>query len=212
MASWRAEPRALSGDWRCFRQVSPEFPPLFHSAGALAPDQESGRWHRRGEGFAQYLSLTAMGAWAEYARHANIRTPEFAAEQRRNLWMAFVREQRIADLRGFDEFEACGLDPRIAVDSDREACRALADELRAAGFRGLLSPSAALPYTVNLTLFGERYERIRVDSDDSWLSPDPDVWIPCELLAESSPVPAELATRTVFANEEHVGLAAWMPR
>jgi hypothetical protein len=189
--------------------VSPEFPPLFHSAGVLSPDQESGRWHRRGEGFAQYFSLTAMGSWAEHARHANIRTPELAREQRRNLWMAFVRERRIADLRGFDEFDACGLDPAMAVDANREPCRLLADDLREAGFRGLLSPSAALPGAINLTIFGERYEQTDVDTADGCLSPDPEVWIPCELLAESSPVPAELLERTVFASDEHVGLAAW---
>ena len=196
----------MSGDWRCFRQVSPEFPPLFHSAGALAPDQESGRWHRRGEGFAQYFSLTAMGSWAEYARHANIRTPELAREQRRNLWLAFVRETKIADLSGFNQFAACGLDPAMAVDADREPCRLLADELCEAGFRGLLAPSAALPDTVNLTVFGERYERTQVDPVDNWSSPDPDVWIACELLAESAPVPARISARTVFPGDLHPGL------
>jgi hypothetical protein len=206
VASWRTKPRAVGGDWRCFRQVSPEFPPLFHSAGALAPDQESGRWHRRGEGFAQYFSLTAFGSWAEYARYANIRSPTQAAEQRRNLWMAFVRETNIADLRGFAELEACGLDPAMAVARDRKPCQKLADELREAGYHGLLAPSAALGDTVNLTLFGERYEYTEVDPGDSWSTPDPSVWITCELLAESSPVPTDVVGRTVFASDRHPGL------
>ena len=160
MASWRAEPKAVAGEWTCFRQVSPAWPPLYHNAGTPAPDQESGRWHRKGEGYAQYLALSPLGAWAECVRYYSVRSPEQAREMQRDLWLVFVRERRVADLSTFDRYDACGLDPGLAVDPDHGASRELADELRASGFRGVLSPSAALPGVVNLTVFGERYERV----------------------------------------------------
>jgi len=126
--------------------VSPAWPPLYHNAGAPAPDQESGRWHREGDGYAQYLALSPLGAWAECARYYSLRSPKQAREMKRDLWLVFVRETRIADLSSFDRYDTCGLDPAIAVEPHTLGrSQALADDLRAAGFRGVLSPSAALP-------------------------------------------------------------------
>ena len=209
MASWRARPKAIAGEWTCFRQVSPEWPPLYHNAGAPVPDQESGRWHRRGEGHAQYLALSPLGAWAECARYFHLRTPEQVREMRRTLWLVFVRESRIADLSSFDRYDACGLDPALAVDADHTASHALADELRAAGFRGVLSPSAALPGVVNLTLFGERYEHVLLTDVAAWPNPDPDWWLPVQLVVEDGPVPVRLCTETVFTTMPHLGYEAW---
>jgi RES domain len=209
VASWRAKPKAASGEWTCFRQVSPEWPPLYHNAGVPVPDQESGRWHRRGRGYAQYLALSPLGAWAECARYFSLRSPSQAREMRRTLWLALVREERIADLSTFESYDACGLDPLLAVGG-HTASQALADELREAGFRGVLSPSAALPGVVNLTLFGERYERVLRTDLRAWENPDPDSWLPCQLAAEDAPVPALLTSDTVFGGEEHEGYEAWV--
>ena len=49
-----------------------------------------------------------------------------------------------------------------------EEAQALADELRAAGYRGLLSPSAALAGATNLTLFGPRYEKVLLGGLQAW--------------------------------------------
>jgi RES domain len=209
VASWRARPKSISGEWTCFRQVSPEWPPLYHNAGVPIPDQESGRWHRRGEGYAQYVALSPLGAWAECARYFSLRSPFRAREMRRTLWLVLVREERIADLSTFDRYEACGLDPRVAV-GDHATSQALADELRAASFRGVLSPSAALPGVVNLTVFGERYERVLRTDLRAWENPDIDSWLPCQLAAEEAPVPIQLTSETVFGEEEHQGYAAWI--
>ena len=209
MASWRVEPRAVSGAWTCFRQVSPDWPPLYHNAGAPAPDQESGRWHRIGEGYAQYLSLAPLGAWAECARYYSLRSAAHAREMRRNLWLVFVRETRIADLSTFDRYDACGLDPAIAV-GDHAPGRALGDELRAAGYRGVLSPSAALPGVTNLTVFGERYEKVLLTDPAAWRNPDADAWLPCQRVVEEAPVPVELCTETVFKTKQHEGYRTWL--
>lgn len=208
MPSWRSEPRAIAGEWSCFRQVATQTPPLYHDAGAPARTQESGRWHRRGEDCAQYLSLSALGAWAECARYFDLRSPAQAREMRRDLWLVFVRETQIADLATFEDYEACGLDPEIAV-GDHDRCQTLADELRAAGFRGLLSPCAALAGAVNLTLFGERYEAI-VDGDPgAWHNPHPDVWLPVQLVAAGAPVPDVICRDVVLGSDEHPGYRDW---
>jgi hypothetical protein len=210
--NWRAEPKAVSAEWTCFRQVAPNWPPLYHNAGSPVPDQESGRWHRKEEGYAQYLALSPLGAWAECARYFSIRSPEQAGETKRDLWLVFVRETNIADLSSFDAYESCGLDPAIAVESNHGPAQNLADELRTAGFRGVLSPSAALPDVVNLTVFGERYEKVLLADLASWPNPDPDAWLPCQTVAQAAPVPTSLCTETVFQSDRHEGYRTWMTR
>jgi RES domain len=208
VASWRAEPRRLSGDWNCYRQASPDWPPLYHAAGEPAPSQVSGRWHRQGEDYAQYLSLEPLGAWAELVRYDAIRMVQRAHAYHRRLWLCFVREHEIADLSTFDAYRECGLDPGIAV-GDHAASQALADELRATGYRGLLSPSAALAGATNLTLFGERYERVMLGGLDRWRNPRPDLFVPCSLVVEGGP-PVELLEQTTFEGMPHPGYRAWI--
>lgn len=207
MASWRTEPARLSGEWHAYRQVSPEWAPLYHAAGEPVPSQTSGRWHRRGEGYAQYLALEPLGAWAELVRSEAIRGGARAEQYRRRLWLVFVREHDIADLSTFAAYEACGLAPELAVGAHADA-QALADDLRAAGFRGVLSPSAALAGATNLTLFGARYEKVLLGALAAWPNPMPDVRLPCSLVVEGNP-PAELVVETTFRGMEHDGLRAF---
>lgn len=208
MPSWRAEPARLRGEWSCFRQVDPQWAPLYHAAGEPIPSQSDGRWHRLGEGYAQYLALEPMGAWAELVRYEAIRGAPRSEQYRRRLWLMFVREDDIADLSTFERYAACGLDPRIAVGA-HTASQHLADDLRAAGFRGVLSPSAALVGATNLTLFGDRYEKVLLGGLASWPNPRPDVRVPCSLVAEGHP-PDQLITETVFADTEHDGYRDWL--
>lgn len=209
MASWLREPDRSSGTWSCFRQVDPQWPALFHSAGEPVPSQVSGRWHRQGEGYAQYLSLEPAGAWAELARYFSIRSAKRAREQQRDLWLVRVEETGIADLSTFDLWQRCGLDPRVAV-AEHGPAQDLADELRAARYRGVLAPSAALSGTINLTIFGERYEKVLTRDFTSWKNPDRDVWLACSLASPSSQMPTTLTTDTVFANGRHEGYRAWL--
>jgi hypothetical protein len=181
--------------------VATDTAPLFHAAGEPRPSQPDGRWHREGEGYAQYLALEAAGAWAELIRYERIRAHARAREYERNLWLVHVKESDIADLRSFAHYTDCGLDPRIAVGEHAHA-QVLAEELRAAGFRGLLSPSAALSGATNLTLFGERYEKILLTSPERWVNPQPEVRLACNLVASAAP-PPQLITQTCFVGFEH---------
>jgi RES domain len=201
VASWRAEPNRLLGKWFAYRQAAPDTAPLFHAAGERQPSQRSGRWHRQGEGYAQYMSLEPLGAWAELVRYEGIRSDSRAEKYIRRLWLIFVDEHNIADLSTFASYEACGLDPRLAV-GNHAVSQALASELLDAGYRGVLSPNAALPGATNLTLFGERYEKVLNTQPNQWDNPNPELRLPCNLTAESSP-PAELVTQTCFVGMNH---------
>ena len=149
-----------------------------------------------------------MGAWAELVRFERIRGGTRAAQYRRRLWLVFVREREIADLSTFDRWADCGLDPRTAV-GDHGAAQQLGDELRAAGFRGVLSPNAALPGATNLTLFGPRYEKVLLGGLERWDNPDAELRLPCSFVAEGTP-PEQLITETTFADMPHDGYRAWL--
>jgi hypothetical protein len=201
--SWRVEPRRLTGPWFAYRQTAPDTAPLFHAAGEPTPRQRNGRWHHEGDGYAQYLALEATGAWCEQIRYEEIRARARAAEYVRKLWLVYVDEREIADLSTFVAYEECGLDPRLAV-GEHEPCQLLAGELQAAGYRGLLSPCAALAGATNLTLFGERYEKVLRTRPEGWANPRPELRLACQLVAEAGP-PAELVTETCFKGMEHDG-------
>lgn len=210
MASWQADPARLSREWHCYRQVDPQWAPLYHGAGELVPSQSSGRWHRQGEDYAQYMALEPLGAWAELVRYEHIRGNTRAEQYRRNLWLILVREHDIADLSTFDHYAACGLDPRIAV-GDHGPSQELAAALRAAGYRGIVSPSAALMGATNLVLFGERFEKELFGGLAYWQNPKPEVFLPCSPAAAGYP-PAQLIAQTVFENAEHAGYRNWLYR
>lgn len=208
MGSWQTEPARVSGERHCYRQVDPKWAPLYHAAGEPTPSQSDARWHRLGEGYAQYMALEPLGAWAELVRYEGIRGNARADEYRRKLWLMFVREDDIADLSTFGHYDACGLDPRLAVGKHTESQK-LADELRDAGFRGVLSPSAALVGATNLTLFGARYEKVRLGGLDRWPNPQPGLRVPCSLVVEGNP-PDPLITDAVFEDMEHDGYRDWL--
>lgn len=210
--SWTSEPAAVGGRWVAYRHAAPELPPLWYGAGSGTLRQESGRWHREGEALVQYLALSSDGAWAEFVRYERIRGDARRRRARRSLWQLCVSADRIADLSTFDRWEACGLDPQIAVGHHADA-QELASELRRARYRGVLSPSAALDVAgaVNLTLFGARIEQ----HIQGLPLPDEPVgganapWLPAILLTDrGAPTPFAME-RTCYRSGHHRTLAEW---
>ncbi|MBS1886473.1 MAG: RES family NAD+ phosphorylase [Actinobacteria bacterium] len=120
------------------------------------PNSESGRWHSAGDEPTQYLSTTVEGAWAELIRTAEISSEPEVALIRMPMWAAQVHPKRLADYRTFERAAAAGFPPDALVDEDYSRCQAEGRRLRAAGFQGVLSPSAAPPGGTNLTIFGLR--------------------------------------------------------
>ncbi len=99
--------------------------------------QPRARWHRVGEGPAQYFADTPAGAWAEFIRHEEITDPEDLDGVRRALWAVEI---------GDPEVVTPALSERVARGGTRTypACQAEAARLRANGATAIEAKSAAL--------------------------------------------------------------------
>jgi hypothetical protein len=124
----------------------------------VATNRRSGRWNIAGAGSVQYLCLDAQAPFAEKMRHEDLRTERDAATYSVALWELEVNEGVVVDYGTFEKAEDAGFPPAALVDDDYERCQKEAQRLIGLGARGVLSPSAALPGSVNLTLFGQRVE------------------------------------------------------
>ena len=115
-----------------------------------------GRWHAQGEGPAQYLTMTADGAWAELIRAEELSSEEAISLVRLNMWTVEVSCNMILDLSTFERAEEAGFSAEALIDDDYSRCQQEGTRLRELNYAGVLAPSAALPGEVNLTLFGPR--------------------------------------------------------
>lgn len=166
----------------------------------VSPNRRDGRWNRAGEGCTQYASLDPEAPYAELVRCEDLRTEADAAMLKMSLWQLRVDEGAIVDYSTFEKAEAAGFPATALVDDDHERCRAEAEFLVAHNARGVLSPSAALPGGVSLTLFGPR---VQVE----WSTPAGLAsMVPVRRLAQGPPPPG-LVGRTRFYGAPHAALA-----
>jgi RES domain-containing protein len=119
-------------------------------------NSQVGRWHVRGDGPTQYLSLSTDGAWAELIRNEELRTEDEVAMVSVSMWAVAISQEMIVDYSSFELAEEAGFDPSALVDESYELCQREGARLRALSYAGVLAPSAALPGARNLTLFGPR--------------------------------------------------------
>jgi hypothetical protein len=117
-----------------FRSVPSEAPFLWETGDA----QPAGRWHRRGDGPAQYLADTPDGAWAEFLRHEEISDPEDLAQVRRTMWAVEVPDDLALRTPRLERATLTGEIQSYAL------CQAEAARLRDAGALAIVAPSAAL--------------------------------------------------------------------
>lgn len=100
---------------------------------------EGNRWSRPGQPTI-YLAGDAALALAEFARHA---TRESAPAG--SVWEVSVRLAAVADLRAEVLHSPLGSPGSAAGALDHDACRALADKIRATGsYEAMLVPSVAM--------------------------------------------------------------------
>ena len=167
----------------------------------MHPNRRAGRWNLERDGVVQYLSLDAEAPFAEMLRGEDLRTERRAQTFKTTLWELRVDEAMIADYMDFDKADAAGFPAEALVDDDHERCQAEADRLRGMGARGVLAPSAALPGSLSLTLFGPR---VQVDwSSTAALAS----MVAAHRLIEGHPPPG-LVARTRFYGVPHGGLVA----
>ena len=80
-------------------------------------------------------------------------------------------------------------------------------ELRDAGYRGLLSPSASLPGVTNLTLFDARRELFARPGSTPNIRPD--LYVHVNLAADLSPPPAHILGIVRYYGDPHLGYEEW---
>jgi len=122
------------------------------------------------------------------------------------VWQLRVEEGALVDYGTFEKAEAAGFPPEALVEDDYERCQAEADFLRSKGARGLITPSAALPGSQSLTLFGPRVE-VQWDTVPALAS-----MMPVRRLTTRAPAPAGLVHRVRFRGMEHGPLVEFMTR
>jgi RES domain len=118
------------------------------------PSSRAGRFHRAGIDTVQYLCLHPLGPAAEMLRH-NIGPSGNPDDVVLNLWTAVVDMDDVTRV-DFGDCTSYGLTPDELVGDDYIPTQGLADVVRGSGATAMRVPSAALPGTDNLILFGTR--------------------------------------------------------
>ena len=118
------------------------------------PSSRPGRFHRARRDTVQYLSLHPLGPAAEMLRH-NVGPSGNPDDAVLNLWTAVVHVDDVTRV-DFDDCAEYGLTPAELVGDDYAPTQALAEVVRDSEATAMIVPSAALPGTHNLILFGVR--------------------------------------------------------
>jgi len=119
-------------------------------------NRSAGRWNYAREAATQYLSADPDTAWAELIRYEGLRDENGVALVRMQIWAVSLEQGNLADYGTFEKAEAAGFSPAALIDDDWTECQREAERLRALGYAGVVAPSAALPFALNVTLFGPR--------------------------------------------------------
>ena len=167
------------------------------------PSRVAGRFHRMTEESpTQYVCLHPLGPWAEFLRASGLRTADQLALVRHRTWALRCDLAGLPRI-GFDDAGAYGLRPGDLVSDDLRACHRLAERLRGDGVPGAIVPSAALPGTENVVLFGERAAAPYL------VEPLSAVDVPASLTADGGRPPLGLLDRVRRPGAPHAALEAW---
>jgi RES domain-containing protein len=168
----------------------------------VSPNRRNGRWNITGQHCVQYLALDGEAPFAELLRHEDLRTEEAAVHYSTTLWQLRVDVGAVVDYSTFERAEAEGFPAEALVDDDQERCQAEALRLIGHGAGAILSPSAALPGSTNLTLFGPRVP-VPWNTQTALASS-----VPAQALTTGHP-PAGLTQRVRYFGQPHPLLAAY---
>jgi RES domain-containing protein len=125
----------------------------------VSPNSRSGRWNHPQTGtICQYCTLDVASALAEMVRSEALRNVDDARELSVSIWELRIDEGAVVDYSTPSLAADQGFGWEALISDDWAACQAEGRRLAAEGARGVLTPSAALPQGVTLTLFGPRTE------------------------------------------------------
>jgi len=166
------------------------------------PASTPGRFHHGDEDLpTQYVSLHPLGPLAELMRSADLRSEAQVRAVRIRTWALEVPLDDLAEI-DFDAAGAYGITADQLVSDDREACRQLGSRLRDEA-PGAIVPSAALPGTRNVVLFGARVAAPYLTEPVSGLD------IPASITADGGRPPLALLALVRFVGDPHPALNAW---
>lgn len=165
------------------------------------PSSRAGRFHRARTDTVQYLSLHPLGPAAEMLRH-HVGPSGNPDDVVLNLWAAVVD---VDDVRrvDFDDCAGYGLTAEELVGDDYARTQGLAEHLVRTGATAMIVPSAALPGTHNLILFG-----VRVLNPFLSVPFTPDE-VPTGHLADAARPPAEVAPHVRWFGAAHRAVQQW---
>lgn len=149
----------------------------------------------------QYLSLHPLGPLAELMRNADLRTPEQIRAVQTRTWALDVPLDDLTEIT-LDTAREFGIAAEDLVADDRTACRELAVRLRGQ-VPGIIVPSAALPGTRNLILFGPRVAAPYLTTPVSAID------VPASITAQDGRSLISLLDTVRFVGDPHPALDAW---
>jgi hypothetical protein len=180
----------------CYRFVS------YATPLRTVPARQPARFNRGDEDDpTQYLSLHPLGPLAELMRNADLRTPEQIRAVRTRTWALDVPLDDLPEIT-FDTAHQFGIGAKDLVADDRSACQRLAAELRGQ-VPGIIVPSAALPGTRNVILFGPRVATPYLTALVSAID------IPASITAQDARPLISLLDIVRFIGDAHPALDAW---
>lgn len=149
----------------------------------------------------QYLSLHPVGPLAELMRGNDLRTAAQIQAVSTRTWAIDVDIDDLPEIT-FDSASSFGVGADQLVSDDQRACRRLGKRLRR-DHTGAIVPSAALPGTRNVVLFGPRVAAPYL------IAPLTSLDLPASVTAEGARPLASLADIVCFHGDSHSALTAW---
>jgi hypothetical protein len=167
------------------------------------PARLEGRFHTGREASpTQYLCLHPLGPFAEFVRGNSLRLPDQVRHVRERTWALRLEQDAPLEIT-FDNGHDFGLDASDLVDDNLARCQALAAELRDAHVPGIITPSAALPGTQNVVLFGPHV------GSPYLLEPLGAIDVPASITAQDGRPIVSLLDLVRFRGDAHAALDAW---
>ena len=169
----------------------------------------TGRYHDWGSPATQYFSLHPLTPWAELVRNQRCRDLDDALETRTAVWairLVLESEPAIVDFDAAEAGElATRMAPRDLISDDAQKCRVLADVHRAdpSAPKAIRVPSAALPGTENVVVFGRR-RAIRYEA-----TPLRVIQVPAAVSSVDGRLPRDLFRLARRIGDRHAGYEGW---
>ena len=165
------------------------------------PSSRSGRFNRAPFDTVQYLCLHPLGPSAEMLRH-NVGPTGKADTVMLDLWVVRASIDDALQIT-FENCPTYGISPDDLVGEDYRPTQTLAARLLSAGHDAFVVPSAALPGTDNLVLFGTRVIHPYVDDP---ITPDE---VPTGHLTDGARAPDEVGALVRWIGDPHSALEEW---